>query len=109
MEERIIEREEKISNKLEEISKKQENLIQQEEVLKEKRNALNSKILELDNKLSEISNLSEDEAKELFLSQIRVKYEKSALSLIDKHKKQTEEKKKEIAKEIIIKSIQQYA
>ncbi|MDD3302605.1 MAG: ribonuclease Y [Candidatus Gracilibacteria bacterium] len=109
MEERIIEREEKISNKLEEISKKQENLIKQEEVLKDKRNALDSKILELDNKLSEISNLSEDEAKELFLSQIRVKYEKSALSLIDKHKKQTEEKKKEIAKEIIIKSIQQYA
>jgi hypothetical protein len=43
------------------------------------------------------------------LSQIKVKYEKEALSLIDKHKKNVEERKKEIAKEIVIKSIQQYA
>ncbi|MFA5917324.1 MAG: ribonuclease Y [Candidatus Gracilibacteria bacterium] len=109
IEERIIEREEKIEKKLDEISKKQEDLIIQEDTLKEKKQDLSAKIGELENKLSELSKLSEEEAKELFLSQIKIKYEKDALSLIDKHKKNVEERKKEIAKEIVIKSIQQYA
>jgi hypothetical protein len=77
--------------------------------LKEKKQDLNAKIGELENKLSELSKLSEEEAKELFLSQIKLKYEKDALSLVEKHKKNVEERKKEIAKEIVIKSIQQYA
>ena len=109
IEERIIEREEKIEKRLDEIWKKQEDLIIQEDTLKEKKQDLNAKIGELENKLSDLSKLSEEEAKELFLSQIKVKYEKEALSLIDKHKKNVEERKKEIAKEIVIKSIQQYA
>ncbi len=109
IEERIIEREEKIEKKFDEITTKQEDLIIQEDTLKEKKLTLNSKIEELENKLSELSKLSEEEAKELFLSQIRWKYEKDALGLIEKHKKNVEDRKKEIAKEIIIKSIQQYA
>lgn len=109
IEERILEREEKIENKLEEISQKQEDLIAQEDALKQDKQTLNEKMDELENKLWELSKLSEEEAKELFLSQIKVKYEKDALSLIEKHKKTVEERKKDIAKEIVIKSIQQYA
>lgn len=109
IEERIIEREEKIEIKLDEISKKQENLIIQEDSLKEAKQVLATKTEELSNKLSELSKLSEEEARDLFLSQIRWKYEKDALGLIEKHRKSTEIRKKEIAKEIVIKSIQQYA
>nr|MDD3720171.1 ribonuclease Y [Candidatus Gracilibacteria bacterium] len=109
IEERILEREVKIETKLDEISKKQEDLLKQEDSLKESKKVLNSKIDELDGKLSEIAKLSEKEARELFLSQIGEKYENDALGLIDKHKKKVEERKKEIAKEIVIKSIQQYA
>lgn len=109
IEERIIEREEKIEKKLDEITTKQEDLIVQEDSLKEKKQELSLKLGELENKLSELSKLTEAEAKELFLSQIRWKYEKDALSLIEKHRKNVEDRKKEIAKEIVIKSIQQYA
>lgn len=109
IEERIIEREEKIEKKLDEITTKQEDLIVQEDSLKEKKQELSLKLWELENKLSELSKLTEAEAKELFLSQIRSKYEKDALSLIEKHRKNVEDRKKEIAKEIVIKSIQQYA
>ncbi|NDK08520.1 ribonuclease Y [Candidatus Gracilibacteria bacterium] len=109
IEERIIEREEKIEKKLDEITTKQEDLIVQEDSLKEKKQELSLKLGELENKLSELSKLTEAEAKELFLSQIRSKYEKDALSLIEKHRKNVEDRKKEIAKEIVIKSIQQYA
>lgn len=109
IEERILERETKIETKLDEISKKQEDLLKQEESLKESKIKLNEKIEELDWKLWEIAKLTEKEARELFLSQIWEKYENDALSLIEKHKKKVEERKKEIAKEIVIKSIQQYA
>jgi ribonucrease Y len=109
IEERIIEREEKIEKKFDEITTKQEDLILQEDSLKEKKQELSAKLGELENKLSELSRLTEEEAKELFLSQIRTKYEKDALSIIEKHRKNVEDRKKEIAKEIVIKSIQQYA
>ncbi len=109
IEERILERETKIESKLDEISKKQEDLLKQEDSLKETKQKLNTKIEELDWKLWEIAKLTEKEARELFLTQIWEKYENDALSLIDKHKKKVEERKKEIAKEIVIKSIQQYA
>ena len=109
IEERILEREEKIEIKLDIIEKKQENLIKREEDLKEVRQKLNDKADELDGKLSELSKLSEEEAKELFLKQISNKYETDALDLINKYKKQVEDKKKDEAKEIILKSIQQYA
>lgn len=108
-EERAIEKESKIDNKIDELTKKQEDLNIQEKDLKEKDLDLESKLYELENKLSEISKLTEEEAKDLFLSQIKTKYEQDALWQIDKHKKYVEEKKKEIAKDIIVKSIQQYA
>lgn len=109
MEERILDREEKIEQKLEEISKKQEWLIQKEDELKAKREELQNKKIELDWKLSEISKLTENEAKELFLLQIKDKYSGEWMEIIEKHKKKIEDNKKEIAREILIKSVQQYA
>jgi hypothetical protein len=43
------------------------------------------------------------------LSQIGDKYSSEAKGLIDKHKKKIELEKTEMAREIILKSIQQYA
>ena len=106
---RIIEREEKIEQRLDQISKKQDELLLQEEDIKKKNEQLKQKQDELDGKLWEISKLSQEEARELFLQQIGEKYQWDAKSLIEKHKKKIEAEKTEMAREILLKSIQQYA
>jgi len=106
---RVIEREEKIEQKLDTISKKQDEVVAQEENLRTHKEELKRKSEELDGKLSEISKLSKEEARELFLKQISELYEKDGKDLIEKHKKKIEKEKTEIAREILLKSIQQYA
>jgi len=108
-ERRITEREEKIEKKLDEISSKQDGLLKQEEDNKAYKQKLTKKSEELDGKLAELSKLSEKDARELFLKQIGNKYEDDAKGLIEKHKKKLEEQKTDLAKEIVLKSIQQYA
>ncbi|MDD3646358.1 MAG: ribonuclease Y [Candidatus Gracilibacteria bacterium] len=109
VEERIIEREEKLEQKLDEIEKKREDLKLDEGVLESEKDRLKEKAKELDGKLSELSKLSEEEAKTLFLKQIEEKYEGDALDIVSKYKKRLEDRKKEEAREIILRSIQQYA
>lgn len=109
LEERLLEKEEKLEAKLEDIAQKQENLLKKEEELKAKKSEIEKVKEELDNKLSEISKLSVEEAKTLFLEQIGRKYEGDAMTQIEKYKKSLEERKNDIARETIIKSIQQYA
>lgn len=106
---RVIEREEKIEQKLEQISQKQDDLLVQEEALKQEKILIQQKIDELDGKLAEISQLTEEEAKSLYLEQIGNKYESDAKGLIEKYKKKMEAEKVEVAREILLKSIQQYA
>lgn len=106
---RVIEREEKIEKKLDEISGKQDDLVAAEESLRTKQSELDIKREELDGKLSEIAKLSEQQARELYLNQIGDKYEQDAMWLIEKHKKKIEKQKTEISREILLKSIQQYA
>jgi len=108
-EERILEREEKIENKLEQIENKLEVLTSKEEQLKEEKILLQEKQNELDGKLSEIAKLSEKEARELFVDEIKLKYKDDWVDVIKKYKKKIEDEKQEIAKDIILKSIQQYA
>lgn len=108
-EQRLQEKEEKLENKLEEISKKQEAFVQKEDELNKKRELLTQKENELGEKLSQIAKLSETEARELLLEQIAQRYEKDSITQIEKYKKGVEERKNEIAREVIIKSIQQYA
>lgn len=109
LEERFLEKEEKLEKKLEEITEKQEKIIQKEEELEEEKKKIDDKKQELDGKLWEIAKLSEEDAKEIFVKQIWQKYENDALEIVNKHRKIIEEKKKEISRDIIIKSIQQYA
>lgn len=109
IEERILEREEKLEEKLELIEEKRERLSKTEDDLKKQVEGLKEKELELEWKLSELSRLTEVEAKELFLKQIEEKYETDGLDLIKKYKKKIEDNKKEEAREIILRSVQQYA
>lgn len=109
IEERIIEREEKIENKLEQIEDKQDKIIQKEEDLIEEKEKLKNIKTELEWKIWEIAKLTEKEAKELFLKEIKNKFEDDGIEVIKKYKKKTEDKKKEISRDIILKSIQQYA
>lgn len=109
IEERILEREEKLEEKLELIEEKRERLSKTEDDLKKQVEGLKEKELELEWKLSELSRLTEVEAKELFLKQIEEKYETDGLELIKKYKKKIEDNKKEEAREIILRSVQQYA
>lgn len=106
---RVIEREEKIEKKLDQISKKQDEILQDEQKLKDAKSVLAEKTDELDGKLAEIAKLSEEEAKEQYLAQIGDKYEDDAKKLIEKHKKKIESQKIDVAREILLKSIQQYA
>ncbi len=106
---RITEREGKIEKKFDEISQKQDDLYKQEDDLKKTKDTLKKKSDELDGKLAELSKLSEKDARKLFLKQIGDKYEDDAKGVIIKHKKKLEEQKTDLAKEIVLKSIQQYA
>jgi len=109
IEEKNIEREEKIEQKLEQVQEKYENIISKEEHLKEKNILLREKQEELNGKISEIAKLSEKEAKKTFLKKIKEKYSDEWVEVIKKYKNKIEETKKEKAREIILKSIQQYA
>lgn len=109
LEERLLEKEEKLEGKLEEIGKKQEAILQREENLKQKQEDLVKKESELWEKLSQMAKLSIEEARELLLKQVAEKYEKDSITQIEKYKKGIEERKNEVAREVIIKSIQQYA
>ena len=109
IEARVLERERKIEEKLDYIDKKRESMLKTEEELKKKTENLKSKEIELGWKLSELSKLTQQEAKDLFLKQIEEKYGSEWIDIIKKHKKRIEESKKEQAREIILKSIQQYA
>lgn len=109
IEKRILDREEKIENKLEQIEEKYDRLAQRENDLKEDKEKNFEIRHELEWKIQEISKLSEKEARKIFLEQIKDKYKDDAIDVIKKYKKKTEDSKKEAAREIILKSIQQYA
>ncbi len=109
LEERLLEKEEKLEKKLEEIEKKQNFILEKEQEVEESKKKLAEKVSELDTKLAEISKLSEEEAKELFLKQVSSRYSDEGIALIENARKKVEERKVEMAREILIKSIQQYA
>jgi len=116
MEEKFLEREEKIEKKLEEIEKKLEEvenkkkeLISKEEDIEKRKLEINKIKEELNWKLAQIASLTQEEAKELILKQTEDIYEKDILAIIEKKKWELKLKEKELSREILIKSIQQYS
>jgi ribonucrease Y len=108
-EQKIAQKEEKVEKKYEEIEQKKEELVEKESSLEKERVELSQKQTEISRKLENISKLSEEDAKKLLLDYTEERYEKDILSLIEKKKKEYKIRERDMAREILIKSIQQYA
>lgn len=109
IEKRLLEKEERIDKKLESISFKQEALVKKEEELKLKKEELDKRESQIHEKLMEVASLTRDEARQVLLKKIEKECEADLTGVIMKYKRDLEERKNEIAREILIKSIQQYA
>ena len=108
-ENRLSEKEQKIDKKYEELEEKQNGLRQKETTIDETRASLEKKQLEMSTKLETIAKLSTEEAKNLLLTTTEERYEKDILTLIEKKKKELKNREADMAREILIKSVQQYA
>ena len=116
IEERNLEREDKIEKKLEIIENKQDKISQKEDNISQKEDNIREEIENIDNikkelawKLAEMAKLTENEARELYLKEIKGKFSDDGIEIVKKYKKKIEDSKKEVARDIILKSIQQYA
>lgn len=108
-ENRLSEKEQKIDKKYEELEGKQNALRQKESSIDDRIAALDHKQMEMGTKLESIAKLSTEEAKTLLLEHTEERYEKDILSLIEKKKKELKNREGDMAREILIKSLQQYA
>lgn len=108
-ENRLIEKEKRLDGKFEEIDAKRVALTEKERTLEEKLEIADKKSLEIENKLESVAKLSQDEAKELLMKYTEERYEKDILGLIEKKKKDLKTRELDATREILIKSIQQYA
>ena len=109
IEAKIIQKEERMEQKLEEVDKKQTLLREKEDELEKTRTNMEETKKELHGKLSEIAKLSMEEAKELLLKNTEEMYEKDIMGVIEKKKVELRVREKELSREILIKSIQQYS
>ena len=108
-ENRLIEKEQKIDRKYEELEDKRVSMQKREEELEQKIEKVDQKTGEIRNELEKIAKLSGEEAKELLMQYTEERYEKDILALIEKKKKELKNREAELSREILIKSIQQYA
>ena len=108
-EKRIIEKEKKIDAKYEELETKRSELRSSEETLETKIAEVDKKSQTIESRLEEVAKLSQVDAKELLMQYTEERYEKDILSLIEKKKKDLKVREEEMTREILIKSIQQYA
>lgn len=109
LEERLLKKEDKLEGKLEELDRKREKIASLEKNIEEDKKALNKRESEIDSKLSEIASLSKEEAKAIVLDKAEKEYETDLFSLLEKKKGDYKKREKDFAREIILKSIQQYA
>ncbi len=108
-EERLIEKEKRIDQKSEEIDGKKEILSGKEKELEGKLEDADKKSRQLEGKLEEMAKLSQEDAKDMLMKYTEERYEKDILWLLEKKKKELKSREADVAREIIIKSIQQYA
>ncbi len=108
-ESRLAEKEQKIDRKYEELESKQTALRQKETQIDDHISALDRKNSELSGKLESIARLSQSDAKALLMQSTEDIYERDIVSLIEKKKKELKNREADMAREILIKSIQQYA
>lgn len=108
-ENRLSEKEQKIDRKYEELEWKQNALRQKESSIDDRIALIDKKQNEIGTKLESIARLTMDEAKTQLLEHTEELYEKDILTLIEKKKKELKNRESDMARDILIKSIQQYA
>lgn len=108
-EKRIAEKEQKIDQKYEELEGKRNELRSKELTLENKIAEVDKKSQTIESRLEEVAKLSQADAKDLLMKYTEERYERDILSLIEKKKKDLKVREEEMAREILIKSIQQYA
>ncbi len=108
-ENRLAEKEQKIDRKYEELEGKQAGLRDKEAFIDERISGLDRKNSELSSKLESIAKLSQADAKGLLMQSTEDIYERDIVGLIEKKKKELKNRESDMAREILIKSIQQYA
>jgi len=108
-EKRLEDKEHRIDKKYEELEVKNQELLTKDQSLEEIRRDLESRRDVAAKKLEELAKFSESEAKAQLLSITEEKYEKDILDLIEKKKKEINTRQEDMAREILIKAIQQYA
>jgi ribonuclease Y len=108
-EKRVGEKEQKVDAKYEELESKRNELRKTEETLETKIAEVDKKSQTIESRLEEVAKLSQVDAKELLMRYTEERYEKDILSLIEKKKKDLKVREEDMSREILIKSIQQYA
>ena len=108
-EKRLEEKEHRIDKKYEELDAKNQNLLAKDQALNEIKKDLEAKRNEIATKLEEVAKLSQEDAKQQLLSITEERYERDIVELIEKKKKEYKNREADMAREILIKSIQQYA
>jgi ribonuclease Y len=108
-ESRLGEKEQKIDRKYEELETKRSELVKKEQVLDTRMGELDRKHIEVETKLETVAKMSQEDAKNLLLKYTEDRYEKDILSLIEKKKKDLKAREESLTREVLIKSIQQYA
>ncbi len=108
-EKRVGEKEQKVDAKYEELESKRNELRKTEETLESKIAEVDKKSQAIESRLEEVAKLSQVDAKELLMQYTEDRYEKDIVSLIEKKKKDLKVREEDMSREILIKSIQQYA
>ncbi len=108
-EKRLEEKEKKVDEKYETLERKRNELDQKEKNLENEKQDLYVKSNSLQKRIEEIAQLSEEDARAELLRITEEKYEKDILQRIEKKKKDYTTRSGEIAREILINAVQQYA
>mgnify|MGYP002775999173 CR=1 FL=1 len=108
-EEKLREKDARLEAKLEDLDKKQNTLREKSDALDGKIRTIDEKEATITTRLEEVAHLSQEDAKELLLETAEQRYEKDILAVIEKKRQEYRIREKEMAREVIIKSIQQYA
>lgn len=108
-EKRLEEKEEKIDKKYEELDGKIMQLIEKEKKHETEKQKLEEMRNSLSKKLEEIARLNQEEARMELMKITEEKYENDLLKVMEKKRKDYKNRSMELAREILISSIQQYA
>ena len=109
LENRTFQKEESIDRKIDDLEKREENINRKAQSVQDKENLADQLIEERQNELEKISNLTQEEAREIILSDVHDKMERELTLMIRDMEAEAKSEANKNAKEIITTSIQRVA